>query len=149
MDILLTFQNNSGDLLISDNDLATDGGLQTAVFISLFTDRRSDRQGEQRGYWADGITSDDQEQWGSLLWTLENKPITATLLLQMEQYCNAALEWMKTDGVASSVSTSATRTGSEDIKIDVIITRPQSDPHRYSYLWNSQLGIKELVNGAY
>lgn len=150
MDLLLNFLEASCDLQIENRDLATDDGLQSAVLISLFTDRRRPETRESdsrdpRGYWAGRLDPDDPEQWGSHLWLLEGEPINNTLLQRAEQYCAAALEWMKTDGVAREISVSVTQVAIEDIRIDISIFRPQTDePHRYSYLWNTQMGVKEI-----
>ena len=76
-DLALTWNNGigSGDLCVVGADLLADGGLQTAVLVSLFSDRRV-REDElqpgvstRRGWWGDRL-SDDNDEIGSRLWLL-------------------------------------------------------------------------------
>ena len=63
----------SNDIKIQNGILELDNGLQTAIYISLFTDRRigeddeiPDRSNDRRGYWGDTL---EDEPLGSFLWT--------------------------------------------------------------------------------
>lgn len=74
--------------LAEDDETGNQGGLrakaalETAIVLSLFTDRRVDPQhplawladGDNRGWWGDGVG--DDEPLGSLLWLLERSPLT-------------------------------------------------------------------------
>lgn len=131
------------DLLISNDDLVTDDGLGTAVYISLFTDRRlpdtEKTAGDRRGFWADGLDPDDPEPWGSLLWTLENKRIDTTFFQRAPEICRAALAWMITDEIAQKIDVTVTRAALEKIRFEITIFRPnQNEPYRYYHLWDAQ-----------
>ena len=133
----------TGDVEVAANDLAPDAGLETAVFMSLFSDRRLDDSDDlpdgatdRRGWWAD--TQDDRI--GSKLWTLSRSKQTPAVLGQIEAYAREALEWLVTDRIASSVDVSAISGAMGVWELAVTVRRPAADPalYRYSYTWASQ-----------
>ena len=88
-DIALTWNNDigAGDLCVVGADLLADDGLETAVLLSLFSDRRA-REEEippgqtwRRGWWGD-LLADDQDQIGSKLWLLEREKQSPTVLVR-------------------------------------------------------------------
>ena len=76
MDLALSFDNEAGigDLVIENDDLKIDEGLETAVLISLYTDARvSDEElpaeeAQKRGWWGDIYPDIPNDQIGSKLW---------------------------------------------------------------------------------
>ena len=107
-DIALAWNNSigAGDICIVGADLGNDDGLETAVLLSLFTDRRV-RPEElppgvswRRGWWGDGL-NDDQDQTGSKLWLLHRAKRTPDLLVRARGYASEALAWLVGDGVAT------------------------------------------------
>lgn len=127
----------------------TDDGLQTAVTISLFTDKRlpdgvehPDGMSDRRGYWGD-IAEQDGYEWGSLLWTLYRSKITNQIITNCREYAVDALKWMIDDGIAESVVVNAERGGTYQINIEVVITkRDTRETLRYSYLWDGEASDK-------
>lgn len=136
----------SFDIFYDQNGFATDGGLKTAVTISLFTDRRlpdsvRDPEGsdDRRGYWGDLVESDGY-QWGSLLWTLYRQVITAPVIASCREYCISALQWMIDDGIAETINVIAERTGVYQISIAIEIVKLDTrETLRYSYLWSGDV----------
>ncbi len=96
-------RGNAGGLDASDQ-------LASAVFLSLFTDRRAPEGwrpevADRRGWWGDHLTlpGDAADQDGSWLWLLRNEiasPETANLA---RIYAEEALAWLVADRVASAV----------------------------------------------
>lgn len=130
-----------------------DDGLQTAVIISLFTDRRlpdgvghPEGLNDPRGYWGD-VGETDGHQWGSLLWTLYRQVITNAVIASCREFCEQALQWMIDDGIAESVNVTAERAGTYQISISIEIEKKDTrDSLRYSYLWNGQeQGVSRVV----
>ncbi len=87
----------SGVLLASGNDL------ETAILISLFTDRRAspddeipDGTSDPRGWWGD-LGAD--VPIGSRLWLLSRAKQTAETLQRANDYIIEALQWLIDDGV--------------------------------------------------
>ena len=60
------------DLDLDNDDFLTEGGLNTAVQLSLFGQRSVNNRG---GYWADFLAENLTDQFGSRLWSvLVGKP---------------------------------------------------------------------------
>lgn len=130
------------DLVLAPPDLATDDGLETAVLVSLFTDRRAEADDvlpsggtDRRGWWADAYSlrqGDPLESTGSRLWLLSREKTTAQALLLAQEYAEEALAWLVADGVASAVQVAAERQG-ERLAIGVTIQRPSQPPAQFRF----------------
>lgn len=136
-------------------DLAADDGLQSAVIISLFTDRRAavddvlpDGSNDRRGWWGDApvdgtAAAADDDLIGSRLWLLSRaKAIPATARLA-EAYCLEALNWMVTDGIAADIQVTAQWIAADKLGLRVEIARyvpgAANDNRRFDFLWNAAL----------
>ncbi len=132
------------DLALDGADLATDGGLESAVIISLFTDRRAEEDDtppgdddHRRGWWADGWPEVEGDQVGSRLWLLARSKTTADIPERAREYGEAALRWLIDDGVADSVNVEATRTSNNELMLNISIQRGTGS--RYQQTWEYQL----------
>ncbi|MEE9357459.1 phage GP46 family protein [Candidatus Vondammii sp. HM_W22] len=131
------------DLALNGADLATDDSLQTAVIISLFTDRRAetddtipDGTDNRRGWWTDTLADIEGDRIGSRLWLLAREKQLPDVLARAKEYAEEALQWLIDDGVASAVSVLATSAGSGWLNLHIKITRPQGDSeYRFNTLW--------------
>ena len=120
-DVALVWNPATGtaDIAIANGDIVLEHGLQTAVILSLFTDRLAqpgdvipDGSGDRRGNWndlpiasaPDRTTPDFQ---GSRLWLLDRALQTQETLNRAESYALEALAWMKADGVAGDIKVTA------------------------------------------
>ncbi|ASW00132.1 phage GP46 family protein [Paraburkholderia aromaticivorans] len=106
--------NNRGDWSMSGPLLTTGNDLQTAIIISIFSDRMAqpgdvipDGSGDPRGWWAD-----DTVPIGSRLWLLRRAKQTKETLQKAYDYLAEALQWMVDDGVVGrfDISTQWVRT---------------------------------------
>lgn len=90
-------------------ELDTSRSLDTAVLLSLFTDRTSDPDdpippsSDKRGFWGDAFPLVDGDRWGSRLWTLSRHKVTVDTLSTAREMCEEALQWMVDDGVVEKV----------------------------------------------
>jgi phage gp46-like protein len=132
------------DIYISESGFEADDSLETAVIISLFTDRRLPESlalvenSDRKGYWGD-LAESDGYQWGSLLWTMYRQVITDTVITSCRQFAEESLQWMIDDRIAESVTVTAERAGTYQINIGIdIVKRDTRDTLRYSYLWDGQ-----------
>ncbi len=132
------------DLAMVGLELDTDDGLETAVIVSLFTDRHVDPEelplgeSQQRGWWGD-VASDDGYPTGSRLWLLQREKAVAAVAQRAKDYCAEALEWMVDDGVTTSIDVEASISGPGVLTIEIDATRPQGNvSYRYDYLWQQQ-----------
>jgi phage gp46-like protein len=147
-DLALTWSVATGDadLSIIDDDLASDRGLETAVLLSLFTDRRSEDDdkppsgdpNDRRGWWADQFAVVEGDQIGSRLWLLDRSVITGETARRAEEYVREALAWMIEDRVVSSIGVEI-ETTKKDLFIGVTLARPGKDPvrFRFDHVWDA------------
>ena len=99
--------NGRGDFAGAGADLASGLDLQTAVLISLFTDRSAhpddvipDGTTDRRGWWGD---QGQAVPIGSRLWLLDRAKQTAETLQRARDYMAESLQWLLDDGVAGSI----------------------------------------------
>ncbi len=148
-DIALAWDGDLGeaDIVVENGDLEIDQGLKTAVIISLFSDRLAesgdeipDGSTDRRGWWGDmPLESADEstgtpDRIGSRLWLLDRALQTQDTLNRAERYANEALAWMVTDGVASSVTATASFPQRGWIKLQIVIVQA-SGSSTFSVQW--------------
>lgn len=106
-----------GDWVQNGTQLQIGNDLQTAILISLFTDRIAstddiipDGSGDPRGWPGD---QDQLVPVGSRLWLLDRSKQTKAVLNAATDYINEALKWLIDDGVVArfDVTTEFTRPG--------------------------------------
>lgn len=146
-DIALRWQIASADVVVAENDLVRDDGLDTAVIVSLFTDRRAegsdvlaDRTTDRRGWWGDALPIVSDDKFGSRLWLLSREKQQPAVLDRAREYALEALQWLLDDKVAERVDvvTEFTRPGM--LGLQVVIYRPTTLPaeFRFNYTWAAQ-----------
>jgi phage gp46-like protein len=139
------------DWSLDGGALVSDAGLQSAVVISLFTDRRAeaddilpDGASDRRGWWGDVVapkTAPTDKPWlsGSRLWLLSREKQTTATAQRVEFYTREALAWMVEIGVASAVDVSATWIRQGFLALDVTIHRPNGVAETYDLIWQGGL----------
>ena len=143
-DIRLFPIKNCIDIDIVNDDLAPDDGLETAVIISIFSDRRvsdedlPDLETNKRGWWGDSISAIPNDQIGSRLWLMEREKRTTETLRRSEEFIEEGLAWMLEDGVADSVDVSSIYDSFGQLISNIEILRPSQDSQRYQVLWEKQ-----------
>lgn len=109
-DAAIVWTNISGDIAMDGYDLKSDNGLQTAVIISLFTDRRANDDDalpagdDRRGWWADAFLDVEDDRIGSRLWLLNREKQMQRVVIRAREYAEEALQWLVDDGVAKRVT---------------------------------------------
>lgn len=127
--------------------LESDDGLETAVIISLFSDRTAaaddilpDGMGDRRGFWGDvSLDGGPPDLIGSRLWLLSRAKATLKTAARAKQYTLEALQWLIDDGVAGAIAVVAEYVSREQLRLTVTITRQlagQQVSHRYDFVWN-------------
>lgn len=141
----------SADLVLDDGDLALDDGFNTAVLISLFSDRRAepgddlpDPAGGRRGWWGDAL-NDFSDLIGSRLWLLNRAKATPETRKRCEEYIREALAWMIEDGVALRLDVSAYWQSMGTLVAEVSIERPGGERHKFDLSWRAQAGRLEYI----
>lgn len=142
-DIDLSLINGAGGLTVISSDLERDPSFETAILISLLTDKRAreydilpDPHGSPRGWWADAVQRDEI---GSKLWLLERSKLDARATERAEHYVLDALSWMIEDGVAIKIETKASILSKDALGISISIYRTTDLVSKYFYNWNKQI----------
>lgn len=138
--------DNCINLQLTDDGstLKRDDGLETAVLLSLFTDRRvaqsevPDGDESKRGWWGDLVSDIPGDQIGSKLWILERSKLLNATAQATQTRAEQALAWMIEDGVAESVGVVVTIDG-QVMNIKVSIKKPDDAANSlFSMFWDGQ-----------
>ncbi len=117
-------------------DVTTDSGLNTAIYLSLFTDARASvdevrDSSDRRGWWGDEFGA-----FGSKLWLLTREKITAATMVNAKAYAEDALAWMVDAGISKSVMATVEQIGIYSISIFIRITKPDNASLDFRYALN-------------
>ncbi|PXW23415.1 phage GP46 family protein [Paraburkholderia caballeronis] len=101
--------NARGDWALLADDIATGNDLETALLLSLFTDREAatddvipDGSNDRRGWWGDDGNIDGLGPTGSRLWLLSRrKSPTDQTLRDAYDYIVEAIQWLIDTGVVA------------------------------------------------
>jgi phage gp46-like protein len=143
-DIKTIFRDFGGDWETLAPGLAEDDGLETAVAISLFTDRRAEPDDalpagdDRRGWWGDALAEVEGDRIGSRLWLLSREKQLVRVLPKAREYALEALQWLIEDGVALAVDVAAEIVAPGALGLLVEIRRPAGAPVKYRFerFWN-------------
>lgn len=155
-DLALIWDNHDGsaDLALVDGALVTDDGLDTAIMISLFTDRRARADdilaggegSDPRGWWGDGFADAEGDDIGSHLWLLEREKRLPAVRDKARQYARDALAWLIADQVCASIDVIVETRGSDQLAIGVTAVRPTGPARlRFDYLWDQTGASRHAV----
>jgi len=131
-----------GDWAMDGPTLRSGGELESAVLISLFTDRTAgedddipDGTGDPRGWWGD---LGQAVPIGSRLWLLEREKKTAETLNRARDYINEALQWLIDDGVVGSFGIDVEWQNGGTLAARVVAIRPDGNKvaMQFSWIWN-------------
>ncbi|WP_299733976.1 phage GP46 family protein [uncultured Endozoicomonas sp.] len=143
MDIRLASNGLLFDLTLDGADLAPDTSLETAVLLSLFTDRRAEPgdvpAGEDpKGWWGDSYAQSD-DRIGSRLWLLKRSKLLPETAERARGYARESLQWLLDDGITSDVSVTAELHRPDRLNLSVILRRPDGRQESYQYpdLWET------------
>lgn len=136
------------DIVIDEDtgNIAIDEGLETAVLISLFTERRASVEDlpvdelDRNGWWGDTYAEEAGDFIGSRLWLLRRGKATADTLGRAREYAKEALEWLIEDGIAEDVEVEAFWQGFV-LMLTVKIKRPNEVAARWARTWEAQRGL--------
>lgn len=96
---------------VNPGGLDASNQLASAVFISLFTDKRAPEGwrpevADRRGWWGDAVAPEGEQPYelGSHLWLLRNEVATPERAVDARFYAQEALAWLVEERVAASVT---------------------------------------------
>ena len=128
----------SGDWQIAPPDLLSGNDLQTAVLISIFSDRTAlpsntipDGTTDPRGWWGDAA----QYPVGSRLWLLSRAKQTRETLQAAQSYIVEALKWLIDDGVAAAVEVGCAWTQPTLLGARIVVLRTDGTTQTMNFGW--------------
>lgn len=130
-DFRLSHTEDGGDIRFVAGQPAMDAGLETAAYISLFSERR----------WL-GDTD-----FGSDLESILRAPLTSKTLNAASDEARRALAWLVSDGIASAVEVTATALGVDSIQLSIVVTEPDETTaatSRYRLNWDAERAHLEV-----
>lgn len=144
MDIRTLYTEQDGapvvDWAFAAPQLQTDDGLETAVILSLFTDRLADPEdvlpdtsGNRRGWWGDTYADIQGDRIGSRLWLLHREKQRALVLARAQEYARESLQWLIADGIARSVEVGAEFIRAGVLALQVTVARATGAPLRFRF----------------
>ncbi len=146
VDLVMAWDNDAGvaDLQLCCNDLKLADTLDTAILISLFTDRLAPEtetlpagDGDRRGWWGDSFPMAESDADGSLLWLLSREKQTPAVLERARIYAREALQWLIADRVARSVDVTASYPRSAWLLIEVAVLEISGNRRTFAYTLDS------------
>lgn len=124
------------DLTIGPNGLVNETGLESAVIVSLLTDRRAgpddilpnEKPGQpinqdRRGWCGDALADDQGDRIGSRLWLLSREKQTEETRQRAIFYAKEALKWLIDDKIATAINVDAewVSTGHLNMLIEIVL----------------------------
>lgn len=154
MDIALVLQPDSlhADIELRSGAPIIDDGLQTAVYMSLFSDA-FDANEVSGGWWGDLLeeaipakSSSRKAQaavaakLGSRIWTLARAKVLPGIEKTVEGYCLAALQWLKDYKIAEAITCTVSIASGRNILMDIKIFQPGAEKPatEYRFNWDAQ-----------
>lgn len=133
------------DIALDGAIIRMDGGLRTAVIISLFTDARAAPDdvlpvagGDRRGWWGDAYPTVEGDMIGSKLWLLSRSKQTTAVVDDCQRYAAEALKWLVDAGVASKVDVVASvpRMGWLSLAVSIFRGEGPTRDH-FDFVWEN------------
>ena len=134
------------DLYEENGDFASTNGLDTAVVICLFTDKRTDsgniEESFRRGGFSGNILDKDTGfELGSELWVLKQSRADSNLLNKCSDYAYNCLTWMNNQGITDRIETPTEYSYDSNnrvtgIKINVILYKENNTVAKYYAIYS-------------
>lgn len=151
-DIRLLFDVNKqyADFMIADRDVDRDAGIETAVMLTLLTDKRAeagdplpDGSGYKGGWWGDSLPVVPDYEMGTKLWLLQRSKTLSEIPAIAKEYLNDGFKWMIEDGIVKSVEVAVERR--RDLKdtlyFALTFVKPEGTTifYKFYYNWEAQI----------
>ncbi len=125
---LLRNSNDVFDLIIEDGVFKTINAFDTAIFMSIFCERRADASEQavnflRRGWWGNLLSDVEGFEMGSKLWLLFQSRVTQDTLNFAITYAKDGLQWLVDDGFLDEVAVTGELIENDKIKLDVVLLR--------------------------
>lgn len=141
MDLSLDQSKGYFDIVFEDGQIKPTEGFDTAIFISLFSDKRASDSEQsdplKRRGWIGDIGQIDQI--GSKLWFLEQARINTSTLNKAVDFAQKGLAWFVEDSLAKKIEVTG-RLEPNTVILSVIITTPDNKTINFSVdIWRKTI----------
>lgn len=132
------------DIQLEDGDWIGEKGLENAVLISLFTnqyvppDELPEGYFSSMGWWGDTIATPENDEIGSILWTLERSVVSEASAKRIEQAAVDSLNWMIEDGLVTDILSDSEVAAPNTIQFTLTLVRPDGDDIPFEFMWDGQ-----------
>jgi len=123
-------------------DLLQTAGFDTSLKMSLFEERRANREEmvpseRRRGWWGNTLFDEADFEIGSKLWLLDQARLTQETLNKAIDYARTALQWMIDDNHVEEVEVSG-ELRPETIILNIVLLRNGSKVDSFSFdIWSA------------
>lgn len=126
---------DDGDIGVNAGLVQMDGGLQTAVFVSLFGGNEDDSGGEKdpNSWW--GNIRQNRKYRSETQYLLNTTPPSSANLKRIEDAAKRDLAWMLSDNVATDIRARVTIPAYNSVMITINV---DNDEFAYSENWSAR-----------
>jgi phage gp46-like protein len=135
----MTLDEEGSALTFRGGQPVMDGGIENAIFISLFT---------KPGWSGNFLIQDPNKQVGSNFENTLEQSITVSSLNEMRDGAEKALKWMVDSGLTSRVTAAVTNPSSNRVQVVILVEYPGKDLDAFLALKNSQNWIIQKIDPA-
>lgn len=154
-DILFTLdpQLGYGDCQLGDRDVVRDPGFETAILLTIGTDKRVDDteldlpadDGYKGGWFGDELAEIAGDQIGWKGWLLRRAKTQSEVLSRCKEYLADGFQWMIRDGIISEFESEISRVNYEgntdELRMILRFIRPTGNEITYTFYYNWQAQI--------
>ncbi|MCK5602308.1 phage GP46 family protein [Candidatus Pacearchaeota archaeon] len=146
LDVDFVLTDGVWDLAIdTDGDLVGSNSIDTAILMSLFTDKRATASeiqegGQRRGWFGNAFNDDVTYEVGSKLWIHSNQGrMNNALLNDLNDKALDCLQWMLEDNVVSDIQVDSEILDTQEVQLNLKFVINENIIERNFILWeNSQ-----------
>lgn len=124
------WQQAAGDLVAGDD-------LQTAIYISLFTERQARADDtydgdDRKGWWGD---TGSGYAIGSRIWLLKRQILSPAVANAAAGYAKEALAWLIDDGIVESIAVATQIVYPRRLNMTITYQKPDRSSASVKYFW--------------
>jgi len=144
------YQFQYGEVILGDRDVLRDPGFETAVLITLGTDKYADDDdplpddgGYRGGWFGDSIPPVPDYKMGTKLWLLRRSKTEREIPARAKEYLLDGFKWMIDDGIIEKIEVNVERR--RDLNTTLAFTlsfiKPEGNTifYKFYYNWEEQL----------
>jgi len=139
-DVLMFPTGDGGEIFFKNGQPTMNGGLRTAVFLSLFGGNFADSgtARNKKTWWGNIDENDSSYRYISRFQYLSRRnPLVSRNLSRFEQAVYSDLKWMEENNVASKIETKALIVDVKKLALEIYIDSPTDIFDKYLINWNN------------